>query len=165
MFEKCTKFSRVSFSAETLLSAVCPSVCVHLNTREPPIVHHKNSKLLAYMRSCGATSVSVACDNNARHFIWSPTHSFLLLSSGFIPSHAKIGRDFYKGILLSHAKKHSVYCVQAKLMESFLCSLNEVLYEITAVKLSSTLFSHVSKVGSVSYQQRYNQMWSLVAFF
>jgi len=53
---------------------------------------------------------------------------------------------------------HSVYCVQTKLKESLLCSFNEVPYEATVVKLSSTLLSHVSKVGSVSYQQRYNQV-------
>jgi len=38
------------------------------------------------------------------------------------------------------------------LKEGLLCSLNEALYENTVVKLSSTLFSHISKVGSVSYQ-------------
>jgi hypothetical protein len=103
-------------------------------------------------------------DTNARHFIWSPTYSFLLASSAFISSHAKIGRDFYKDILLSHAKKYSVYSFQAKLKERLRCSLNEALCENTFVKLSSTLFSHISEVGSVSYQQRYNQMWSLVTF-
>jgi len=117
------------------------------------------------MRKCGATSISVT-KRYQRHTLYMKSHTRLpapIFSLNIIP------RENRQRFLQSYSpipreEPHSVYCVLTKLKESLLCSFNEVLYENTAVKLSSTLLSHISKVGSVSYQQRYNQVWSLVMF-